>query len=59
MLTLYDFNALTDHEKAEAVWKGNFLADREEDGFTVQLYSLDNFWVEVFYDKKSNQISRF
>jgi len=59
MLTLYDFNGLTDNEKAEAVWKGTFLADREEDGLAVQLYSFPAFYVEVFYEKQNNQISRF
>jgi len=59
MLTLYDFNALTDDQKAEAVWQGTFLADREENGLAVQLYSLDNFYVEVFYDPKTNNVSRF
>ena len=59
MLTLYDFNALTDDEKAEAVWEGTFLADRQADGSTVQLYGLDNFYVEVFYDQSANKISAF
>ena len=59
MLTLYDFNALTDNEKAEAVWQGTFLADREENGLAVQLYSLPAFYVEVFYDPLANKILRF
>ena len=59
MLTLYDFNALTEHEKAEAVWQGNFLADRQADGLIAQLYSVDSFYVEVFYDQQANNISHF
>lgn len=59
MLTVNDFNALTDDGKAAAIWQGAFLADREEDTFTVQLYSLGSFYAEVFYDPKANSISHF
>ena len=59
MLSLYDFNALNDNEKAEAVWHGTFLADRQDGELTIQLYSLTNFYVEVFYDPKANRITGF
>jgi hypothetical protein len=59
MLTLYDFNGLNDDEKANAVWEGTFLADRREEDLTVQLYSVGNFYVEVFYDAGLNKIVRF
>ncbi|MBK0379270.1 hypothetical protein [Mucilaginibacter segetis] len=59
MFTLYDFNALSEQEKAEAVWRGSFLADREAAGLKVQLYRLDSFYVEVFYDPAANTILRF
>ncbi len=59
MLTLYDFNNFTDNEKADAVWSGSFLADREEDGLKVQLYSVHAFYVEAFYDAVANKILRF
>ena len=58
MLTLYQFNLLNDHLKAEAVWQGTFLDNRGEDQFKVQLYSLGNFYVEVFYEKQNNEIVR-
>lgn len=59
MLTLNDFNALIETEKANAVWQGTFLADRQENEFTIQLYTVNNFYVEVFYDPASNQITGF
>jgi len=59
MLTLEDFNALTDNEKAEAVWQGSFLGDRQASGQMVQLYSLDNFYVEVNYCPQANAITHF
>jgi hypothetical protein len=59
MLTLNNFNALSDTEKAEAVWQGSFLTDREENGLAVQLYAIDSFYVEVFYDPQANKILSF
>jgi len=59
MLTLYDFNALDENGKADAIWTGDFLGGREENGLKVQLYSLTNFYVEVFYDEWANKILRF
>lgn len=59
MLTLYHFNALTEDAKANAVWQGAFLAYRLEEDLNVQLYSVGNFYVEVFYDAGLNKIVRF
>lgn len=59
MLTRDDFEHLTDHEKAEAVWRGTFLADREDAGHKLQLYSLDSFYVEVSYCPEENRITAF
>ncbi|MEZ2338363.1 hypothetical protein AB6735_22135 [Mucilaginibacter sp. RCC_168] len=58
MLTLDDFNTLNEFEQAEAIWQGTFLADREENGLIVRLYSLNNFYAEVFYDAHVNKILR-
>jgi hypothetical protein len=58
-MTLYEFNALDITEKAEAVWRGTFLADREADGLTIQLYALTGCYVELFYDPRANQITGF
>jgi len=59
VLTLDDFNTLTENEKAEAVWSGSFLADREAAGLRLQLYSLPGFYVEVVYDTVANKITGF
>ena len=59
MLTHYDFDRLTENEKADAVWAGSFLADREENGLMIQLYSLPSFYVEAFYDPVGNKILKF
>jgi hypothetical protein len=60
MLTLYDFNGMDEKAQAEAVFtEGIFVDDREEAGLKVQLYRLDSFYVEVFYDPKTNAITRY
>ncbi|RFZ91211.1 hypothetical protein D0C36_19945 [Mucilaginibacter conchicola] len=56
-MTLLEFNDLDLQEKAEAVWRGTFLADREADGLIVQLHRLSGFYAEVFYDAASNKIN--
>ena len=59
MLTLEDFNNATEDDKANAVWQGSFLADREENGLMVQLYAVSSFYVEAFYDPLANKILSF
>jgi hypothetical protein len=58
MLSLKEFNTLNESRQAEAVWDGTFLADREENGLVVRLYSLGAFYGEVFYDPHTNKILR-
>lgn len=60
MLALYDFNGMDENPKGEAVFKeGVYVGDRDQDGLKVQLYRLDSFYVEVFYDLKGNKITRY
>ncbi len=59
MLTTEDFEGLTETEKADAVWQGSFLADREENGLMVQLYAVESIYIEVFYDPLANKILSF
>lgn len=58
-MTLLEFNALNMPEKAEAVWRGTFLGDREADGRLIQLYSLPGCYVELFYDHSAYRITGF
>ena len=60
MLTLYDFNVMDERAQAEAVFtEGVYVDDRDEEGLKVQLYRLDSFYVEVFYDPVGNEIMRY
>lgn len=56
----YEFAILNDNEKADALWKhGIFLMNRFEDGYSINLYSLFDFFVEAWYDDKKIAIRKF
>ncbi|MFC0513067.1 hypothetical protein ACFFGT_02610 [Mucilaginibacter angelicae] len=52
------YNALSETDKADAIMQGNFLADREENGLVVQLYSLGKIYGEIYYDPHANKVLR-
>jgi hypothetical protein len=58
MITLYDFIAMDDNGRADAAWSGTYLGERQEGELIVQLYSLPDFYAEVFYDSARNQVAR-
>lgn len=47
MVTIQEFNYLTDSEKIEAMSNAVFLGDRLTDTHYVMLYNYNNFYVEV------------
>jgi len=59
MITVLHFNAMLIDEQAKITIKGNFIDDRIAGKLTVQLYRLDHFYVEVFYDAEKNEIIRY
>jgi len=59
MLTMEQYDALDDTEKAAVILQGEFLADREENGLIVQLYSVGSFYGELFYDPLANKVLRW
>jgi hypothetical protein len=59
MLTMEEYDALTEPEKADAIVSGSFLADREENGLIVQLFSLGKIYGELYYDPHTNKILHF
>jgi hypothetical protein len=56
---LYEFITLTKQEQAEAVWGGEYFWFRKEETCMVLLYKVHDFYIEVYYDEKHNQILRF
>jgi len=59
MLTSDDFQALSYTAKTEAVLTGTFLATRSDAHYYIKLYNVDNFYVEVFFDHRSQLIIHF
>ena len=58
-MTLYQFNVLTENEKTAIVWnEGHFVGDRKENNFSILLYQVRSFYVELYYSGKENKISR-
>ena len=46
-MTLSQFKALGEMEKAVAVCNGVYITHRQDDEYRILLYSLDSFYVEV------------
>jgi hypothetical protein len=59
MMTSNDFKALTYTEKTEAVLTGTYLAARSDQNYYIKLYNVENFYVEVFFDNRSQLITHF
>lgn len=59
MLTMEEYDALEENQKAAAIISGVFLADREENGLIVQLYSIGNIYGELYYDPLANKVLRW
>ncbi len=51
---------MDDDSQAAAIFARRiFVDDREEEGIKIQLYRLDSFYVEVFYDGHANEILHY
>ncbi|MCY7353468.1 MAG: hypothetical protein LH606_22885 [Cytophagaceae bacterium] len=59
-MTLYEFTRLDQRSQSEAIFgQGIYLETRLEESYYVNLYAVDNFWVEVFYDSEGNDLNRW
>ena len=59
-MTLYQFNLLTETQQAEELWEnGVHIGEREEATYTIALYQISCFYVEVFYHRHLNAIKQF
>ena len=55
----YEFNLLSTNEKAGYTWEnGTFLTARQENIFSINLYHVEKFFVEVWYDPEENCVER-
>lgn len=54
-MTLDEFTLLNDTRQAEAlIDRGVFLAERMYKNFSIFLYQLDDFYVEIYHNLKFN-----
>jgi hypothetical protein len=57
MITYFRFLLLSREEKMEMLpQQGTFLLNRTDSNFTVELYALSYFFVEVRYHTQNNQL---
>jgi hypothetical protein len=57
VMTLKHFNALSQrNQRVFTVEEGVFLADRHTEDFTIILYGIDAFYVELYYHNDTNEI---
>jgi len=57
-MTLYQFKMLNETEQAEVVWASTNIGQRPDHEHTILLYQVDSFYVEVYYHRENNAISR-
>jgi hypothetical protein len=58
-ITHKEFNALPLKEKISLLFqRGNFIVAIRYYGYKINLYLLNNFYVEVFYNHKQDMIER-
>jgi hypothetical protein len=59
-MTLYQFNLLNETQQAETLWdNGVHIGERVDEEYTVAIYQVHNFCVEVFYHKGLSAIKKF
>ena len=51
-----DFDILSEREKMNIVLNGQYLVSRIENKLSVQLYAVEDFFVEVLYNPKFDNI---
>lgn len=56
-MKLYEFCSLTEVEQYNTVWNIGALVDQYyNDNVIINLYAINDFFVEVYYDRDTNKI---
>jgi hypothetical protein len=58
-MTPEQFYELDEMEKAEFIRDGKHIADRQDKEHHILLYKIDDLYVEVYYSKENNYITKF
>ena len=56
-MTYSEFLALSDSEKLDIVIESYSIAIREEDGYTVLLHKVNDFFVELYYHMEETRVN--
>ena len=56
-MNLYDFTRLSEEEQYNTTWEIGALVDQFiTDNVIINLYAINEFFVEVYYDQSNNKI---
>ncbi len=56
-IPITEFNGLTQDEKAWYLWHGaTFLHVYEKEGYRINLFFLNDFYIELWYHKAGNKV---
>jgi hypothetical protein len=55
-MKIYEFIQLDIHQKAEIAWNATFIANRTDKEDNILLFSLGDFFVELYYNARDNEI---
>jgi len=56
-MNLYDFTRLSEEEQYNTTWDIGVMVDQFiKDGIAINLYAINEFFVEVYYDQSNNKI---
>ena len=57
VIGIYEFNLMSDDFKAALLWdKGTFIMTRIENPYRISLYSLSDFFAEIWYNDEKGTI---
>jgi hypothetical protein len=56
-MNLYEFSRLSEEEQYNTTWAFGVLVDQfVKDNIAINLYALNEFFIEVYYDQTTNKI---
>jgi hypothetical protein len=56
-MNLYEFTRLSEEEQYKTTWNIGVMVDQViKDGIAINLYAINEFFVEVYYDQSNNKI---
>ena len=56
-MNLYEFSRLSEEEQYNTTWNIGVIVDQFiSDDIAINLYAINEFFVEVYYDKTNNKI---